>query len=219
MRKRWGMLGLIGVLASGAAWADGLVVWASDLHGQPVPDVVVTIQARSPGPMPPPARRAPQVRVIDQKNLMFMPYIQLFRAGDSVVFRNSDGTRHHVYSFSPAKAFEFVLAPGQSSPPMTLAKPGVIAVGCNIHDQMASYLVVSDAPWTATTGRDGRALLAALPPGTYDVQAWHPRLRPGRRNLPQAQVTVTAAGTASLSFPLALMPDMRMQHDREHVQY
>jgi plastocyanin len=217
MRKRWRVLGVFGVLAWGAASAEGLLVRASDLQGRPVVDAVVTIQPRSV--VPTPARRAPQLRTIDQKNLMFVPYIQMFRPGDSVVFRNSDGTRHHVYSFSPAKAFEFVLAPGQSSPPMTLSNSGVIAVGCNIHDQMASYLVVSDAPWTATTGSDGRALLATLPPGVYDVQAWHPRLRPGRRNVPLAQVTVSAGATATLAFPLALLPDTRMQHDREHVQY
>ena len=217
MRKRLRVLGLFGLLACGAASADGLLVRTSDLQGRPVADAVVTIQARTA--VTAPERRAPRVHVIDQKNLMFVPYIELFRPGDFVVFRNSDGTRHHVYSFSPAKAFEFVLAPGQSSPPMAFAKTGVIAVGCNIHDQMASYLVVSDAPWTATTGKDGRALLGTLPPGTYDVQAWHPRLRPGRRNVPLAQVTVSAGATATLSFPLALLPDTRMQHDREHVQY
>jgi len=90
----------------------------------------------------------------DQKNLMFMPYIEVFRPGDEVVFRNSDRTRHHVYSFSSNRTFEFVLAPGQSSARMKLDKSGVIAGGCNIHDQMATYLYVSDAPWIARTARE-----------------------------------------------------------------
>ena len=128
--------------------------------------------------------RSRRPHVIDQKNLMFLPYIEVFRPGDAVVFRNSDGTRHHVYSFSPAKAFEFVLAPGQSSPPMTLDQAGVIVVvGCNIHDQMASYLVVSDAPWIATTGKDGRAIFpdAAAPAPTT--------CRPGIRGCVRAGAT------------------------------
>jgi len=147
MRKDWLVPAIVALLACRAATAAGMVVQVTDQQGRPVPDAVVTGRPHA-GAQTVPARAA-QVHVIDQKDLMFHPYVELLRPGDTVVFRNSDGTRHHVYSFSPAKAFEFVLAPGQSSPPMTLAKPGVVAVGCNIHDQMASYLVVSDAPWIA----------------------------------------------------------------------
>lgn len=216
MRKDWLVPAIVALLACRVASAAGLVVQVTDQHGRPVPDAVVTGRphARAQAPLP----RAAQVHVIDQKDLMFVPYIEVLRPGDAVVFRNSDGTRHHVYSFSPAKAFEFVLTPGQSSPPMTLAKPGVVAVGCNIHDQMASYLVVSDAPWIATTGKDGRATFPALPADTYDVQAWHPRLRPGRGSTPQASIVVAATGTASASFPVSLLPDPRMR-DHERMQY
>jgi plastocyanin len=216
MRKRWLVLGIAVLLANGPAAAAGLVVQVTDLHGRPIPDAVVSAKPRSRSPAV--ASRPAQVRVIDQKNLMFVPYIEVLRPGDAVVFRNSDGTRHHVYSFSPAKAFEFVLAPGQSSPPLTLATPGTVAVGCNIHDQMASYLVVSDAPWVATTGKDGRATFDAMPAATYTVEAWHPRLRPGRRNTPQASVAVPATGAATTAFTLSLLPDPRMR-DHERMQY
>jgi len=216
MRKDWLVPAIVALLACRAATAAGMVVQVTDQQGRPVPDAVVTGRPHA-GAQTAPARAA-QVHVIDQKDLMFHPYVELLRPGDTVVFRNSDGTRHHVYSFSPAKAFEFVLAPGQSSPPMTLAKPGVVAVGCNIHDQMASYLVVSDAPWIATTGKDGRAIFPGLPADTYEIQAWHPRLRPGRRNTPQASIGVAATGTASASFSLSLLPDSRMR-DHERMQY
>jgi plastocyanin len=164
-----------------------------------------------------PRPRARAVRIIDQKDLMFLPYIEVFRPGDAVVFRNSDRTRHHVYSFSQAKAFEFVLAPGQSSPPLTLDKAGVVAVGCNIHDQMAAYLVVTAAPSVARSGSDGRATFGAPAPGTYEVGAWHPRQRPGRPA--SATVVVTATSPVSISLTLSLLPDPRQQMDREHMQY
>lgn len=215
MRKGWLVPGIVALLACRVAAAAGLVVQVTDLRGRPVPDAVVTARPHRRAQAAP--MRA-QARVVDQKNLMFLPYVEVLRPGDAVVFRNSDGTRHHVYSFSPTKAFDFVLAPGQSSPAMTLAKPGVVAVGCNIHDQMASYLVVSDAPWVVTTGRDGRASFSALPADTYEIQAWHPRLHPGRRNTPRASITVAATGTGSTSFTLALLPDPRAR-DHERMQY
>jgi plastocyanin len=208
---------LLAMVPMASSLASGLVVRIVDGKGQPVADTVVTLQ---PGPGAPVQKvaRAPQTHVIDQKNLMFAPYLDVLRPGDAVVFRNSDRTRHHVYSFSPAKTFEFVLAPGQSSPPLLLDQAGVVAVGCNIHDQMAAYLYVTDATLLARSGADGRAVFDALPAGRYDVQAWHPRLRPGRPGNTRATADVGAT-PASLVMALSLLPDMRQQMAHEHMQY
>ena len=216
MLNRWIVPMVCALLMAAPAAAADLVVHVTDGKGHAVPDAVVTLLPRDSTSVTP-RRRAPMVRVIDQKDLMFLPYIEVFRPGDAVVFRNSDRTRHHVYSFSQAKAFEFVLAPGQSSPPLTLDKPGVVAVGCNIHDQMAAYLVVTDAPAVARSGSDGGATFSGLAPGTYDVRAWHPRQRPGRNAT--ATVDVTAGTAIAASLTLSLLPDPRRQMDREHMQY
>jgi plastocyanin len=166
-----------------------------------------------------PHEGAPATRIIDQKNEAFIPYVETFRPGDSVVFRNSDQTRHHVYSFAPARQFEFVLTPGQSSAPLRLEHAGAIAVGCNIHDHMITYLYVADAPWVERTGVDGKALLSGLPPGDYDVSVWHPQLRPGQTP-PQQALHIGASGDhAQLSFTLTLLADPRRGADRERVDY
>ena len=91
--------------------AGGLKILLSDQHGKAVADAVVTLMPQDMLQAP---AHASTTKFIDQKNLTFIPYIEIFRPGDSVIFRNSDNTRHHVYSFSPAKSFEFVLAPGES---------------------------------------------------------------------------------------------------------
>ncbi len=198
--------------------AAGLDVRIVDQRGAPVPDAVVTLLPRDVAQSSAPAHR-PETRVIDQKNLMFMPYIEVFRPGDSVVFRNSDNTRHHVYSFSPVKAFEFVLTPGQSSAPLTLDKSGVVAVGCNIHDRMIAYLYVSDAPWIAHSGADGKVSFDALPTGAYEVRVWQPRLRPNKPDLAQTATVLGGADPQTLTFTLSLLPDPRTQFDREHTSY
>lgn len=219
MRKRWWMrvvcVLVCMALAAAPAAAAGLAVQITDGRGHPVTDAVVTLVPR--GAQAAAARRAPVVHVIDQKNLMFVPYIEVFRPGDAVVFRNSDHTRHHVYSFSPVKSFEFVLSPGQSSPPLTLDSTGVVAVGCNIHDQMAAYLVVTDAMSIARSSADGSASFGALAPGTYDLRAWHPRLRPGRTIATTVVVGASAPATATIA--LSLLPDPRQRMDRELMQY
>lgn len=215
MRKTVWLLALLAPLTAGAA---GLDVHIIDQHGAPVADAVVTVVPHGAAAASAPAHKS-ETRVIDQKNLMFMPYIQVFRPGDSVVFRNSDNTRHHVYSFSPVKAFEFVLTPGQSSAPLTLDKSGVVAVGCNIHDRMIAYLYISDAPWIAHSGADGKVSFHALPAGAYEVRVWQPRLRPNKPDLAQTATVLGSADPQTLTFTLSLLPDPRTQFDREQTSY
>jgi plastocyanin len=214
--------------ALAAAWlalapfasAGTLAVQVTDQAGHPVEDAVVTVV----GTAAPAARIAPATRIdpahtVDQKSLAFMPFVDVLRPGDSVVFHNSDATQHHVYSFSPVKAFEFVVAPGTRSAPLVFDKTGVVAVGCNIHDGMISYLYITDAPFAARTDARGRVAFDDLPAGTYDVRVWQPRLPPGRPDLRQKAITITGTEDTALAFPLTLRPDPRRQFDREHTHY
>jgi plastocyanin len=192
------------------AEAGELVVTLDDGHGDAAPDAVVSLYKDGDAESAP--QRASMVRIIDQRAETFIPYVEIFRPGDQVVFRNSDRTRHHVYSFAAAKSFEFVIAPGDSSPPVTLDRVGEISVGCNIHDQMITHLFVSDAPWVARSDADGRADFTGLPAGTYQLEVWHPQLRPGRP-APRQTIIVNDA-PARVTFSLPLLSDPRQTGDR-----
>jgi plastocyanin len=196
------------LLAPAPLLAAALTVHVADRHGAPVADAVIALTA-------PEARRAaPATHIIDQKDETFVPYVEVFHPGDKVVFRNSDTTRHHVYSFSPVKSFEFVLVPGEMSTPLLLDKTGTVAVGCNIHDHMITYLYVADAPWLARTDAGGDAQFAELPAGRYAVALWHPQLR---GDAPPQSVQVESA-PARVDFAIALLPDPRRQ-DPERAHY
>jgi len=190
------------------AAAGDLTVQIYDGHGQPAGDAVVTLRSDN---VQHAETRAPETKIVDQRDETFLPYVEIFRPGDSVVFRNSDTTRHHVYSFAAAKSFEFVIAPGDSTPPVVLDRVGEIPVGCNIHDQMITHLYVSDAPWLVRTKADGRAVFDNLSAGSYNVDVWHPQLRPGRPG-PSKTVTVDTA-QSSVKLTVSLLPDPR-QSDR-----
>jgi plastocyanin len=212
---------VVAVLLLGNAWsapAAEVVVHLSDGQGHPVNDAVVMLTpdtgAAAKSPVGPSA-----TYIIDQRDETFIPYVQVLRPGDKVVFRNSDSTRHHVYSFASIKTFEFVLHPGESSPVLSMDQAGVAAVGCNIHDHMVTYLFVSAVPAIAMSGHDGSATLGPLAPGRYTAHVWHPQLHPGH---PEPIQNVTIAGdtdTMQLSFTLSLLPDPRMFMDREHLDY
>ncbi|GLQ91080.1 carboxypeptidase regulatory-like domain-containing protein [Dyella acidisoli] len=211
--KRWGSrlpcLFVWGIAV--AAHAGSLTIKTIDNRGHPVSDAVVTIdRANSP--------TTASTHYIDQKSETFIPYVEVMHPGDSVVFRNSDNTRHHVYSFSPIGAFQFILSPGESSSPVVLNRTGIIALGCNIHDHMIAYLVVTTDQAQVTT-QQGQARFDDLPAGHYTVKVWHPQLWPGHP-LASSDVDVPPEGAApELPFTLRLMPDPRSVVDREHLDY
>lgn len=208
-----------------AAWsaspvmASDLMVHLVDSHGMAVGDAVVTLIPSEPSPAGASPAPAAVTHIIDQRDETFVPYVQMFRPGDKVVFRNSDTTRHHVYSFASIKKFEFVLAPGQSSPPMALDTPGVAAVGCNIHDHMITYLFVSAEPLKAVSNSGGNADFSHLAPGRYRAQVWHPQLYPGQPQPSQAVIVNNGGAAQQLSFTLSLIPDPRLPLDRNQASY
>lgn len=203
LRYRW--IVCVSILLASPASAGDLSVLVTDARSAPVADAVVTVSGSAECAVQ--VAQPPVTKIIDQRHEAFIPYVEIFRPGDQVVFRNSDKTRHHVYSFAPAKSFEFVIAPGHSAPAVMLDQAGEIAVGCNIHDRMIAHLYISDAAHIVKSGADGRADFRDLPDGSYSVHVWHPQLRPGKPD-PQQTVQVGVNG-ANATFPLTLLPDPR----------
>ena len=142
-----------------------------------------------------------------------MPFVTAMRRGDTLAFTNSDRTRHHVYSFSPIKQFEFVMNPGESSQAVKFDQPGVGVIGCNIHDKMIAYAFVTEAPFMAPTGADGRAVMTGLAKGRYRVAVWHPRMT---AEASVAEQTIEAGGTGSFSLPLTAKPAGMHDHQRHY---
>jgi plastocyanin len=181
------------------AGASELGVDVRDEAGRPVADAVVSLEPVI-APESPMAPGAHQSGVIDQRDETFEPLVTLVRRGGTITFTNSDRTQHHVYSFSQIKRFQFLLNPGDRSPSLVFDNAGVAAIGCNIHDQMVTYVYVSDAPFIAKTGANGGAFIADIPPGTYRASAWHPDLKPGKP-APATVFEVAPGGGAASQLP------------------
>ena len=108
---------------------------------------------------------------------MFDPFVTVVQRGTAVEFPNEDTMLHHVYSFSPAKRFEIKLYRGRAPAPVVFDVPGVVALGCNVHDCMLGYVVALDTPLFAKTNAQGIAEFADLPAGRHELMAWAAGLR------------------------------------------
>ncbi len=196
------------ILIGGAAPGPGaeLRVLVKDQRGKSVADAVVLASPSDPKN----AQRAKSpVDAVDQVDKQFVPYVKPVFLGSKVRFPNSDHIRHQVYSFSPAKTFELPLYAGTDAAPVVFDKPGVVVLGCNIHDWMVGYIYVSETPYFAKTEAAGTAAIADLPPGEYTVRIWHPSME-GSENATLRKVTLNAEGPTNLTWELGLKPSFRI---------
>jgi hypothetical protein len=81
-------------------------------------------------------------------------------------------------------------------------KPGVVALGCNIHDQMSAFIFVADSTWTARTNAQGIADFNDAPNASGRLILWHPYLR-----APGGELQQTIAPTQrNANFQVRLRP-------------
>jgi plastocyanin len=170
------------------AWAGDLAVSVRTTAGKPVADAVVLVRPQAGTPRTP-IRFAWPYRMA-QQNMQFQPFVLIVPTGAEVSFPNLDVVLHHVYSFSPAKTFELKLYGHDETRKVRFDKPGVVAVGCNIHDSMVGFIRVVDTPYAAKTSAAGEAVIHDLPAGAATVTVWQPYLKAPRNELTR-DVTLT----------------------------
>jgi plastocyanin len=185
------LLGLLAAQANGGAVTVNITTQTGAAAG----DAVVVFYPLDAAPA---ATR--DTAVIDQINKSFVPRVSVVRTGTAITFPNSDRIRHQVYSFSPAKTFSLKLYAGSQKTAVSFDQPGLVVLGCNIHDNMIAFVGVVDSPYFAKTTDTGTASLN-LPSGRYRLRAWHPNAVAA---VPSRDITVASA---PLNIPLAIDVD------------
>jgi len=144
--------------------------------------------------------------IMNQIDKQFAPHVLVVQAGRFIAFPNADNLFHHVYSFSPAKQFELKLYKEFTAEPLRFDEPGIVDIGCNIHDWMLGYIVVTESPFFIKTDSQGKAQIE-LPSGEYDVSFWHPQ---GQGTTPFSDTTMVfdTAKTLSLQLDKVIEPDL-----------
>jgi plastocyanin len=195
---------LIALFAATPASAGDLTLRVLDTAGRPVENAVVSMSNGSP-----PSARASGRYVMAQQGMAFRPFLLVVPVGAKVAFPNLDPTRHHVYSFSPTKKFELKLFAKDQSRSVTFDRPGVVALGCNIHDAMSAFIYVTANDWTAKTDARGVAVISGAPPSGGMLTVWHPYLRSPQGTM---QLTIRPGQHAANVAIRLRPPPMRMDN-------
>jgi plastocyanin len=170
---------------------------ALDLHGtarvgdRPQPNAVVWLE--SPNTPPSAEARRP---VLDQRNLSFSPRVLAVRVGAWVDFPNNDRVFHNVFSFRDGKKFDLGLYPVGVRKPVQFDKPGLSRIFCNIHPNMAAYVLAVDSPYFTVADERGAFTIPLVPSGTFTYHAW----RPGGPDL-VGKITIDAGRPLDIHWP------------------
>ena len=173
-----------------ASWAGEISGKVSGAKGKSV----VYVEAIAGKTFPAPTKNP----VMDQKGLMFQPHVMVVQQGTTVEFLNSDSVAHNVFwsAISGDKKLGHNLGtwPQGQKKSFKFDQPGVVPLLCNVHPDMAGYLVVSPTPYFAETDNAGEYKIDNVPDGTYKVTAWHEGAKPQTKD-----VTVSGAGKADFT--------------------
>ncbi len=184
---------LLSVMAFIGGFADAATV-SIDVRGSDgsaITEGVVMIETTG-GARPP--VRGPYM--MEQKNISFQPHILIVPVGATVSFPNRDTVRHHVYSFSKAKKFDIKLYGREEQRTVLFDQSGVVALGCNIHDSMSGFIIVSATPYVAKIGAGGRVTIPDVPPGAATLRIWSPAIRAPGNVMTQA-ATIAPGGLST----------------------
>jgi plastocyanin len=133
----------------------------------------------------------------------FAPHVLVVAAGTDVSFPNLDPIFHNVFSLTPENKFDLGLYRKGAAKSVRMATPSLVRIYCNIHSDMAAFVMVLDHAAFVVADADGAYRFAALPAGQYSVHAWNERTGEQIQKIAIDPSAPAPAGAApKLDFPL-----------------
>jgi plastocyanin len=182
------------------AYGGDVAVTVRAPNGALVPAVTVVLDALTPAAAG--RRHDKTIARMEQRDRRFIPQLLVIQAGTLVEFPNNDTVSHQVYSFSAAHRFQLSLYKGSVHPPIAFDRAGLVVLGCNIHDDMIGYILVTESPFFTQTDARGVGRVSGVAPGQYTLRLWAPRIADPPASLDR-RIEVGDSGEIDVSIVLA----------------
>jgi plastocyanin len=136
--------------------------------------------------------------VLDQHGCQYSPHVNAVMVGQKLEIKNDDDTLHNVHAMPTVNSQFNVGQPvkGMSSD-KTFDKAEItpFKIKCDVHGWMRSYLAVMPHPFYAVSATNGTFTIPNLPPGKYNIVAWHEKLGQQKQ-----EITVGAKESKAIAF-------------------
>jgi plastocyanin len=111
-------------------------------------------------------------RFLNQKTCRYEPHILLVPTGAILTVKSSDPLLHTVQMSGNADYNLPFTSEGQEIT-RTMIREGAVNLRCNVHVWMNGEMMVARNPYYTVTDQNGNFELTQVPPGDYEIVAWH----------------------------------------------
>jgi plastocyanin len=134
-------------------------------------------------------------QIVTQRDKTFLPHVLPISVGTTVQFRNDDRIYHNVFSIAKPNEFDAGIRATGATYSRTFTHAGVVELLCNIHSTMNAYVLVVDSPYYVKAQASGAFTIHGVPPGRYELSAWHE----AASTITRKPITVGPEGTRELA--------------------
>jgi len=114
-----------------------------------------------------------QRRHLDQRRCHYIPHILLVPEKADLQMKSSDATLHTIH-MDGAASYNLPFPFQNQISSRSMSTPGLVNLRCNGgHVWMNAEMMVVPHPYYAVTDESGRFEFTSVPPGTYQIVAWH----------------------------------------------
>lgn len=112
---------------------------------------------------------------LNQEGCLYQPRVQGILVQQKLEVANDDPTLHNVrFLASENRPFNIGQPPDTAPRVKFFTEPEeAVKFKCDVHPWMSAYLFIMDHPYFAVTDESGAFAIPGLPPGTYELKAWH----------------------------------------------
>lgn len=173
-------------------------------------DTVITIQGINKGKPFSKNMYSMKIRLCHSKD-----YVIVIRNGHDFLIENMDPIKHEIATYQVLKPKHTKINPRllNSSKIEQISNKSILAnssqvrtafthpdtrefiIKCNLHPFLQTTAWIIDNPYFAVTNEKGEFVIEDIPPGTYEVVAWHPFLDPQMKT-----ITIQPYKTTNLDF-------------------
>ena len=121
---------------------------------------------------------------LDQKKCRYEPHVITVPLDSELKIHTSDPINHNIHTYSfENDPINIMFLPGQDPYTQEMEEAEVIKVECDLHDWMRAWVVVTPNGYSAVSGADGSFEIPDVPPGKYELTAWHETLGSLTKNI------------------------------------
>ena len=121
---------------------------------------------------------------LDQKKCRYEPHVIAVPLDSELKIHTSDPINHNIHTYSfENDPINIMFLPGQDAYSQEMEEAEIIKVECDLHDWMRAWIVVTPNAYSTVSGTDGSFEIPDVPPGKYELTAWHETLGSLTKNI------------------------------------